>query len=219
MSQEDKVREWLSHWHSVLDAETGKDAGFDFEEALDEPDGDFRMHFTTWELSDDALRRCFEVLPAGEEMANRAIEMRKLHQNDRAKPSEDEALQLFQNGLKAYAALSDDADLSKPIRVKHVTSDGLNQATTSTDRVAIVLEDFDWKLPAENQEAASFLQETLYQLGQSYDIVDYVTWPLFPAREGPDLYQPFARLAVTDTYFPLLDDEGPVLFVVTDRDG
>src|SRR3712207_7145915 len=40
----------------------------------------------------------------------------------------------------------------------------------------------DWNglVPAENLEAGSFLRETLYQLAHSYDVVDYIEWPLFP---------------------------------------
>lgn len=205
---------WLRHWHDILDAEVGVDPSFDFEEASEEPDEDFRSHFVTWELSDKGLRRCFEVLPHGQQMAERAIEMRTLHRTENPKLSVEEATVLFQEGLEAVGRFSDDPDLNKPIRTQQVSEADLSTATSTSDRVAVVLEDVNWNAPAEHKAANSFLQETLYQLAQSYDVADHVTWPLFRDSETVELYRPFATLAVSGTYFPLLGEDGPVLFVL-----
>ncbi len=219
MALEDRRRSWLRHWHSILDAEIGPDSSFDFEAAYDDPYGDFRMHFVTWDLSDDALHRCFEVLPVGQQMADRAIEMRFLCRADTPKLSEESAVHLFQTGLDAYSQFSDDPELKKPIRVRRVSSDDFNSAAANTDRVAVLLEDVDWQIPAENSGVSSFLRETLYRLAHSYDVVDHIEWPLIPDPQSVEPYRPFATLAITDIYFPFLDEDGPVLFVTTDKTG
>ena len=219
MALEDRRRSWLRHWHSIIDAEIGADSSFDFEAAYVDPYGDFRMHFVTWDLSDDALHRCFEVLPVGQQMANRAIEMRSLYRTNATTLSEQAAVDLFQTGLDAYTQFIDDAELKKPIRVKRVSADGFASATENTERVAVLLEDVNWQIPPENSGVGSFLHETLYQLAHSYDVVDYIEWPLIPDSQSIEPYRPFATLALTDTYFPLLDEDGPVLFMTTDKTG
>jgi len=216
---EDRRRSWLRHWHSIIDAEVGADSSFDFEAAYDDPYGDFRMHFVTWDLSDEALRQCFEVLPVGRQMAGRAIEMRSLYRGDKPKLSVDAATDLFRTGLDAYSRFSDDPELKKPIRVRQMNSDALNSATSNTDRVAVLIEDVDWQIPAENSGVGSFLHETLYRLANSYDVVDYIEWALIGDPQSVEPYRPFATLAITDIYYPLLDEDGPVLFVIADKTG
>lgn len=210
-------RAWLGHWHSVIDAELGPDSSFDFEVAFKDPYGDFRMHFATWDLSDEALCRCFEVLPLGTEMADRAIEMRSLYRADATSISEDAAVDLFQKGLDAFSRFTDDANLMKSIRVKHVSSEELNIEAGYADRVAVLFESVNWAIPPAHCEASSFLTETLYRLAYSYDVVDYIEWPLFPDPRSIDPHRRFSTLALTGTYFPLLDEDGPVLFVTSDK--
>ena len=216
---EDHRRFWLRHWHNIIDAEIGVDSSFDFETAYDDPYCDFRMHFVTWDLSDDALHRCFEVLPFGQQMADRAIELRSLRRANAISLSEQAAVDLFQTGLDAYSRFSNDKELKKRIRVKWVAADSLNSAAANTDRVAVLLEDVDWQIPFENAQAGSFLRETLYRLAHSYDVVDHIEWPLIPNSQTVEPYRPFAILALTGRYFPLMDEEGPVLFVTTDKTG
>jgi hypothetical protein len=220
---EDRRRSWLHHWHSVIDAEAGPDPSFDFEAAYDDPYGDVRMHFMTWDLSDDALHRCFEVLPTGQQMAHRAIEMRSLlrslHRADTPAISEEEAVDLFQTGLNAYSQFSDDPELRKPIRVRRVSSDDFISTAANTDRVAVLLEDIDWQIPAEHLGVRSFLSETLYRLAHSNDVRDYIGWPLIPDPQSVNPYRPFAALGITHIYFPLLDEDGPVLFITIDKTG
>ncbi|MCR9197660.1 MAG: hypothetical protein NXI04_03355 [Planctomycetaceae bacterium] len=209
---------WLRHWHNILDAEVGPDPNFDFEEACEEPDEDFRMHFVTWELSDDGLRQCFEVLPHGPQLADRAIEMRSLHRAESQPLSEEDARELFRTGIEAVGRFSDDADLAKSIRTMRVSKEDLSTATSTCDRVAVVLEDVNWNAAPENKTASSFLNETLYQLAQSYDVADHVAWPLFGDPESVELYLPFATLALSGIYFPLLDEDGPVLFIMANEE-
>lgn len=219
MALEDCRRSWLLHWHSVIDVEAGPDRSFDFEAAYNDPCSDFRMHFMTWDLSDDALHRCFEVLPAGHQVAHRAIEMRSLLRAETPAISVEKAVNLFQVGLDAYLQFGNYPELKKPIRVQRVTSDDFISAAANTDRVAVLLEDIDWEIPAEYGEALSFLNETLYRLAHSYDVVDYIGWPMIPDPKSVDPYRPFATLGITHIYFPLLDEEGPVLFVIIDNIG
>lgn len=219
MALEDRRSFWLRHWHGVIDAQMGVDSSFDFEVAYNDPYGDFRMHFVTWDLPDEALRRCFGVLPCGVQMADRAIEMRSLHHANATTLSEQAAVDLFQSGLSAFAQFTDDADLMKPIRVKYVSSDEFNDQVAHADRVAVLLEDVDWAISPENRGVGSFLTETLYRLAHSYDVIDYIKWPLFPDPQSIDPHRPFATLATTETYFPLLDEDGPILFVTSNKTG
>ena len=209
-------RSWLRHWHSVIDDAVGQDSSFDMEAAYNDPYGDFRMHFVTWDLPDECLRHCFGVLPRGAEMCNRAIEMRGLYRGEKSSTREQEAHELFQRGLDGFAQFVDSEDLKKPVRVKRVTR--AEMQTPPGDRVAIVLEGIDWndRLAAENLEAGSFLRETLYRLTHSYEVADYIEWPLFPDPQSIDPFRGFALLALSGKYYPMLDAHGPVLFVVAD---
>jgi hypothetical protein len=209
-------RPWLRHWHSVIDDAVGQDPSFDFEAACQDPYSDFRMHFMTWDLPDESLRRCFGVLPRGTEMCNRAIEMRRLYRTEKSTIPEQQAGEIFQRGLDGFAQFVESEDLRKPVRVMHVTRAEIQ--IPRADRVAIVFEGIAWnsRVPAENLEAGSFLRETLYRLAHSYDVVDYVEWPLFPDPQAIDPFRGFALLALSDKYYPMLDADGPVLFVVAD---
>ncbi len=213
---DDTQRGWLRRWHDILDEHFGADPKFDFEEAVDSPDTDFRMHFMTWGLPDESLLRCFNIFPGGVPLGYRAIEMRNLYRDEERNLSETEAIELFQDGLKRFARFSDDADLKKPFRVQHVASDKLNEATMYTDRVGIVFEDVQLRLNDEAFKAPCFLRETLYRLANSYEIVDYIYWPIYLDRDGVDPHQPIAKLVIGSKYYAMLDDEGPVLFIVSD---
>jgi hypothetical protein len=209
-------KSWLRHWHSVIDDAVGQDPSFDFEAALEDPYSDFRMHFVTWDLPDENLRRCFGVLPRGTEMSNRAIEMRRLYRGDKSSIAEQEAIEIFQRGLDGFVQFVESDDLRKPVRVMHVTRAEIQ--IPSADRVAIVFEGIDWngRVGAVNLETGSFLRETLYRLAHSYDVVDYIEWPLFPDPQSIDPFRGFALLALSGKYYPMLDADGPVLFVVVD---
>ena len=209
-------RSWLLHWHSVIDQAFGPDPSFHIESAYEDPSGDFRMHFMTWDLPDDLLLRCFEMLPRGDEVCRRAIEMRNLYRSGPVKVAESEALQLFQKGLDGLAQFVDDDDLRKPIRVVRGPSDELQMI--EADRVAVVLEQVDWSghFDGEIGAAASFLHETLYRLANSYEVADYIDWPLCPDPNSIDPHRGFALLVLSFTYYPLLDAEGPVLFTIED---
>jgi hypothetical protein len=149
-------------------------------------------------------------------MCNRAIEMRGLYRGEKSSIREQEAHELFQRGLDGFAQFVDSEDLKKPVRVKRVTR--AEMQTPPGDRVAIVLEGIDWndRLAAENLEAGSFLRETLYRLTHSYEVADYIEWPLFPDPQSIDPFRGFALLALSGKYYPMLDAHGPVLFVVAD---
>jgi hypothetical protein len=213
----DLRRTWLRHWHSVIDEAIGQDAAFDFEAAYNDPYGDFRMHFVTWDLPDESLLRCFQVLPRGAEICKRAIEMRSRYRANESRISEQGALELFRRGLNDFARFVENEDLKKPIRVVRGTSAEIREGMRRADRVAILFEDIDWNFDSEVAEAGSFLRETLYRLANSYDVADYVDWPLFPDPQSVDPHRSFALLALCDAYSPLLDADGPVLFVATDR--
>lgn len=211
MALENLAVYWLRHWHSVIDAELGEDPSFDFNAVCSDPDSDFRRHFMTWDLSDEGLRQCFEALPFGTQLADRAIEMRSLYRTNTPRISVKVAVELFQQGLNAFAHFSNDADLRKPIRVKQVPSNKLNSEMMYADCVSIVLDDLT--ISKEKCEVRYFVRETLYRLAHSYEIANYIDWPLFsdPKRINP--YRSFAELALTNQYFPSLDEEGPVLFL------
>ena len=110
-------RFWLRHWHSVIDDFVGQDPAFDFEASYKDPYADFRMHFVTWDLPDESLRRCFEVLPRGAEICCRAIEMRVLYRANRSTIPEQEALDLFQRGLDGFVQFVENEVLKRPVRI------------------------------------------------------------------------------------------------------
>jgi hypothetical protein len=212
----DVRKPWLRHWHSVIDDAVGQDPSFDFDAACRDPYSDFRMHFVTWDLSDEDLRRCFGVLPRGTQMCDRAIEMRRSYRGGQPSMPEQEAIELFHRGLNRFAQFSDSEDLRKPVRVTHLTRAEIK--IPRADRVAVVFEGIDWngRVPVENLEASSFLTETLYRLTHSYDVVDYIEWPLYPDPQSIDPFRGYALLALSNRYYPMLDATGPVLFVVDD---
>lgn len=201
----------------MIDEAFGKEPDFDFEEAFEDPYGDFRMHFMTWDFSQEQLFRCFEVLPHGREMCERVIEMRTLYLDETHDITEAEAIHLFQTGLTKFASLVDDDDLRKPIRVQYGTTQEM--VAIPADRVAVVLEDLNWgdAFPRDHGYACRFLTETLYRAASNYDVIDYIRWPLFPDPNSIDLYREFALIGVTSKYFALLDSGGPLLFVDNDR--
>ena len=210
---------WIRHWHSVLDEHFGVDPKFDIEEAIKDPYIDFRMHFMTWDLPNDLLHRCFAVLPGGPEVCDRAIEMRaRLRETRNTKISEADAIRLFQQGLEELAAFVSDPDLKKPVRIIRGSRSAISELMAQTDRVAIVLESYRFERPflPGHVQAMVFLGETLYRLASSYDVADYVSWPLMPALDPPvDPMRCFAELAFTD-FFARLGADGPVLFVEID---
>lgn len=209
-------RVWLRQWHDILDEAFGPDPNFDFDEAVESPDDDFRMHFMTWDLSDEQLMRCFQILPGGEALGRRAIEMRSLLRGEQRSISEAEAKEMFHEGLSRYATFSDDADLKKPFQVKHVASDDLINATMHADRVGIVFEDVDLDGGDEAFLVSDFLTETLYRFAYSYEVLDYITWPLYADPDGIEPHEPIAKLVMGSQYYALLDEDGPLLVVVDD---
>ncbi len=210
-------RTWLRHWHSVIDDAFGSDPTFDFESAYQDPYTDFRMHFQTWDLPDENLRRCFEILPLGKEMCTRASELRHLLRSDIPTTTENEALELFRSGLDGFAKFVEDEELQKPPRLLRVRQSELIEQTRNTDRIAILFETAEQMcvIDEDKSKAGSFLCETLYRLAHSYDVVDYITWPLYPDPDRIDPFRNFALLALTNRYYPGLDANGPILFVVT----
>lgn len=210
-------RTWLRHWHTVIDEVFGRDPKFDFEAACEDPYGDFRMHFMTWGLPDESLQRCFQVLPHGDEICKRAIEMRSRCRASEPNLSERDALEHFRRGIDSFARFVENEDLKKPIRVMRGTSGEIGEQMARADRVAVLFEDVHWNLSSEVANAGAFLGETLYRLANSYDVADYVDWPLLPDPESIDPFRSFATLALSNKYYPLIDADGPVLFVETDE--
>lgn len=208
-------RKWLLHWHGILDAELGPDPLFNLKSAFEDPYGDCRMHFATWDLSDEALCRCFEVLPHGAEMAERAIETRSILRADTKPVTADTAVKLFEDALNRFSQFIDAPDLSKPIQVRHISSEELNVEAGYTERIRVLFEDVNWSFSPDHCEASSFLTETLYRLAHSYEVADYVKWPLFTDARSIDPHKPLATLILSGGYYPVLDEDGPVLFAVT----
>lgn len=207
---------WLRQWHDILDEAFGADPEFDFDEALESPDDDFRMQFMTWDLSDEQLMRCFQILPGGEPLGQRAIEMRALLRGEQRTISEAEAKEMFQEGLNRYARFSEDGDLKKPFQVKHVARDDVMNETMNTESLGIIFEDAGLPLGEEASSVSEFLTETLYRLASYYEVVDYIKWPLYEDPDGIEPHEPIAKLVMGGQYYAMLDENGPVLFVVTE---
>ena len=147
MTTEDLRKKWLKHWHEMIDSELGADPGFKFKAAYKNPSDDFRMHFQTWDLTDETLKKCFEILPFGEQMVARAIEMRQLIRSSKIL-SEESAIEHYELALNAMRRLSSEEELNNSMRVVRVSDDEFIERCTHCDSVSVVLESVNWGLRA-----------------------------------------------------------------------
>jgi len=68
------TKKWTVAWHAVMDQELGPEDNAKIEKRYTDSDGDFRLHFDFWSLSEAGKRKCFAMLPLGNEIADRALE-------------------------------------------------------------------------------------------------------------------------------------------------
>ena len=206
---------WFEHWHRILDEVTGEMPGFDLEGAIAEPDANFRMHFVTWDLPDDDLRRCFDIFSCGENMVNRAIEFRALCRGTPPEISEAQALEHATAGLAGYASLLANEELQTDVKVVRGPREELDTRISRTNNMYELLEDLECSDPLA-AEINDFLSETLYRLASSYNVAEYVLWPLYVDPNSVDPQRHFAILDLSDRYSARLAEDGPTLFVRTD---
>jgi len=210
----DNVRTWLKHWHKILDAEIPElGAAFDLESALLDPDSNSRMHFSTWGLSDTGLRQCFEILPQGAAMADRAIDMRKRVHSEKHPMSECEALRLLEGAISDCKKFTDSKQLSNPIQILRTTYKAGNLRKLKIWPISELIEGVQWETPDENEQAFFFLKETLYRLANRSFVADYIAWPLKTNYQQLDFYSSFAKLDTEHGYEYGVNQNGPVLLV------
>ena len=172
------------------------------------------MHFVTWDLPDPDLHRCFEIFSCGRSMADRAIEFRTLCRKGVTQMSENDAVECLQSGLHAYACFSDRPELRAEIQFFRGTRDQIQTEIGYTENL--------WELvEAVSQhplvaEISDFLVETLYRLASSYQVAEYILWPLFADPKSINPHRHFAMLELTHRYQAQLGEDGPILFIQTD---
>ncbi|MEM8672243.1 MAG: hypothetical protein AAGG48_32310 [Planctomycetota bacterium] len=206
---------WFKHWHKILDEVMGRRPDFDFEAAIADPDTNFRMHFVTWDLPDDDLRRCFSIFSCGQQMAERAIEFRGYIRGTPPEISDSQALDHAEAGVAGYASFVESEKLRKGVKVVRGTNDEIGVELSKTDSMHELLENMEWSDPLA-PEIDGFLSETLYRLASSYDIAEYILWPLYVDHNFIDPQRHFAILDVCDRFTVRLAKDGPTLFITTD---
>ena len=208
-------RPWYQHWHSILDEVLGKKAGFDLEAAIADPSGDFRMHFCTWDLPDADLHRCFSIFSCGKELARRAIEMRLICREKSFSLSETEAIKHMKDGLEGYRYFSKAPCLRQGFQIVRGTDDEIYDQLNAADYFLELLEYMDCT-DSLSVEIRGFLNETLYRVASSFDITEYILWPLYVDKNEIDPQRHFAMLNATGTYFARISADGPTLFIIDD---
>lgn len=213
------TRDWQAAWHGILDAELGPDPEAAAGEDLPELDCDFRIQFETWDLADDALARCFGLLPRGPALAARAIEMRAALRGEAEEPISDaEALASLRQGLSELARHVDtDFGTAEDPRLLRGDGKALVDAFQRADPPTIDLDDRLPELARQHSgprgEAAFFFtSEILYRLASDYAVARWIAWPLCHDPKASDPYRAFARLSGRGCH-PGLDDAGVFLFV------
>lgn len=182
-------KEWQRRWHQILDSykdhpgEGPENKGV--PNPLPDMDSDIRLQFnfwsTRWKSGPEARRRAFSILPRGDQMLARIEE----HLSAKRKPIDaDYATMILRKGLDLTRELGIEApDPFGRVRVMENPTISPQDAFARADSPFMHLRDALGDLAAkENGEPGSgayyFLSEPLYRLASTYDIAEWVTWPL-----------------------------------------
>lgn len=200
---------WQQHWHQVMNLDLGHD-----DREIPIIAEDFRMHFDTWQLSDNALRECFSILPFGDILVERAINLPSAPEND------ETAIDIFRNGLEALRLHIDD-DFGELADMRVIRGDDTKclDIFMYADPPTISLDDKLYRMIREHsgeegEAVHSFLRETLYRVASHYSIANWIIWPLACDVDKSDPYSDFVRLTQGKKYYPGWDNEGVFIFIM-----
>lgn len=203
-----QLRIWQLEWHEALDRhqrepESAEKTDLDLDIGCD-----FRMHFDTWQLTDQQLVNCFSVVPGGSDVARRAITLRGNELPSITAP--EQATELLRSGLKAMSAFVDlSVDPDGPVRV--FSSDVLDaaEAFADADFASFDLDEEGAAFadPARGPLVSRFLSETLYRYGNDFALRSWMLWALCDDPKGIDPYHSFAVLSLHG-YLAGVDETG-----------
>lgn len=206
--------DWLYQWHAILDRELGPDEDRYETKKLEDRDCDFRMNFATWGLSDAALRECFEMLPLGEQLADRVLN-KKVWGDDHI--NEAEAIFRFRKAIEDVSAFVDiGLDSDAEIRVVRASVPEA-KALQLQDAIPfdVLMEDiWEGNYPSDSLHGAAMglVHETLYQRTTLYEGVWYVLWPYVKDPQNIDPFGNFMRIRNSEISFKKDKDGLVVLF-------
>jgi hypothetical protein len=200
-----QVRKWTTAWHAILDEEFGPEENANIEARYTDPCGDFRLHFCFWDLPDFAKRFCFEMLPLGDQIADRVIDHPAWETNMIL--SEAEAKRMLVQAIEDVQAIYRLGSLSIPILVSTDNEIRVLRGTQK-DLDALDCENLDelWheateasdELPGscelgsyEYTAVYRFLTEILYRRTSLYEGVCHALWHYSDVPQG---FEPFANL-------------------------
>jgi len=188
------TKKWTNAWHEVMDQELGPDLHSKPEARYSRPDQDFRLHFDFWSLSDEGKRKCFSMLPLGNEIAERALEKHAWETNMII--TEAEAENMLRSAVRDLSHFTElDISADDPIEIVHGREEEL-EALDAKPFIEHWLTREVWyplieNAPDEYQRAYGFVSETLYKATTYYEGVFHTLWPYIDVAEDID---PFANI-------------------------
>ena len=210
---------WQQHWHQILDAHAPDEDGADGKhDVLPDPGDDARVHTALWLIGgasqSPARAQAMHIMPAGDHMLARL----EAHlSSSHATVDADQAKALLRHALMLVRKLNLDVpDADSPIRVLDESMVPLLTAFAQADTPFLDFRDALGDMAEEHggrigMKAFYFLSEPLYQLAASYEVADWIRWPLCASPDADDPTLPIYQLAVGG-WSPGWDDQGVFLF-------
>jgi len=188
------TKKWTVAWHAVMDQELGPEHNAKIEKRYTDSDGDFRLHFDFWSLSEAGKRKCFAMLPLGNEIADRALEKHAWETNMII--TEAEAEKMLRSAIRDLSYFTKlDISADDPIEIIRGREEELKSLDAEPFIDHWVTRDIWYplikKAPDEYRKAYSFISETLYQATTYYEGVFHTLWPYIEASTNID---PFANI-------------------------
>ena len=207
-----RITSWQTAWHDLLDQDPAASAEGPRPAPPVAHGDDFRLHFGFAMASPACQDACLGVLPHGPALQDRMRALRGF-----GPLTESDALRLLYEAVARLSALS----LEYPGGTTHVTphTDEVNAVMLQSATITEALGDevLDRSMSPDLNEETGFLREPLYRLRSTYDVVNFLLWPLV-AREGePDPTDPVARLLVGN-WLPIWGPDDGTLLIDLNRD-
>lgn len=179
-------KEWQRHWHRVFDEyphpETDPPG---VPDPLPEMDDDNRLIYGFWHIPAEARTKALAPLPRGDAIAERA---NAFMSTKRVALSEDEAMTIARRGLSVLRDVgldgpSPDAPI-KTILIKTWPPDFLRGQPLTDFRQE--LREWVQQAGEANMEAWFFLGEPFYESSSSFEVANWMAWPLSARPGAPD---------------------------------
>ncbi|QEI05690.1 hypothetical protein FXN63_07420 [Pigmentiphaga aceris] len=203
----DHPAHWQRRWHEILDIHAPEEddaiSQTGSPQSLPDVGDDSRLHTAFWSVGStddaDARRQLISILPAGELMLARL----EAHLSRAPETIDaDQARLLLRQGLMSINSLNLEApEPDAPVRLLDESLEPLLSAFATADSPFIHFRDMLGELAQQHSgqvgmQAFYFLSEPLYQLAASYEVADWIRWPLCAAPDADDPTLPIYQLAV-----------------------